>query len=682
METRWVCAGLMAAAGALLIAPLPTRVKRGAWVVLAVAATWNGVALNARPANLVANNLVHYWLGAKYPVPYADFYRAVQAARDTAQVGMRDLARPKERVRAGKWERRAYYIDLLRAEHVAFDPLQPLDSLAARAHTSGAVHAEADRILAHDLPARLIAPFRRDVSASVGAMRGRPFVDDYGFNGSPFYVLVRSLDPSLYVPFNARLGWMGLLGEFLCAIAFVWVAGSAIGLGRWERVASIALLFSSWDFVGYVLPGLVFGGVWIPVAVAAWAMGRRRPVIAGSAIAWAGLLKLFPFVLLLPAVSRLARARFRPRPDATPAAWAGRLLLACGVATLVLGGAAELTGHRWAGFFAKITAEFHGVNLLNNVSLGQTLAALGVSRHSLLLPLLALGVLVLLAAVFFGDRAEDEGDVLARRTLVLATATGLFLSSWINYYALVPLVMAPWYARERPRLMALVVASFALAFTLPEFDARLLRTVPALHVLKLLPYAFAPVAMLALELHPSVWPSRARRFALGAAQVLLVLTLLETGRMAAARHFEKDAEWQLAHGDLEGAIASDRRVLQLVPGNAAVRAGLAQALALSGRAAEAEGEYANAVATAPDDPILRGDLATLLMAGGRWDEAGAQLDAARTLSPDDEPTLRSLALVRSQQGRHAASDSLFARARELDPDDAELVAMRAESGAH
>ena len=84
---------------------------------------------------------------------------------------------------------------------------------------------------------------------------------------------------------------MGLAGQFLGAIAFVWIAGSAIGLGRWERAASIALLFASWDFVGYVLPGLVFGGVWIPVAVAAWAMGRRRPALAGTAIAWAGLLK-------------------------------------------------------------------------------------------------------------------------------------------------------------------------------------------------------------------------------------------------------------------------------------------------------------------------------------------------------------------------------------------------------
>jgi len=680
VETRWVCAAFMAAAAALLMAPLSARVKRAAWITLALAATWNGFALTARPGNLVANNLVHYWLGAKYPVPYADFYRAVQAARDTAQVGMRDLAHPKERVRSGKWERRAYYIDLLRAEHVAFDPLVPLDSLATRARTSGAVRAEADRILAGDLPARLIAPFRRDVDASVGAMRGRPFVDDYGFNGSPFYVLLRSLDPSLYRPFSARLGWMGLVGQFLGALAFVWIAGSAIGLGRWERAASIALLFASWDFVGYVLPGLVFGGVWIPVAVAAWAMGRRRPGLAGTAIAWAGLLKLFPFVLVLPAVARLARARFRPRAGATSAGWAARLLLACFVGTLVLGGLAELTGHHWAGFFGKIVAEFHGVKLLNDVSLDQALAALGVSRHSLLLPLLALGVLVLLAAVFFGDRAEDEGDVLARRTLVLATATGLFLSSWINYYALVPLVMVPWYARERPRLMALVVASFALAFALPEFDSTLLRTVPALHLLKLLPYALAPVTMLAVELEPAAWPGRARRFAVTAAQVLLVLVLLETGRMAAARHFAGDAEWQAAHGDLAGAIESGRHALQLVPGNAAVRGGLAQALALSGRADDAESEYASAVATAPDDPLLRGDLATLLMAAGRWDEAAAQLEAARTLTPDDEPTLRSLAQVRRQQGRRPESDSLFARARELDPDDAEVVSLRAESG--
>lgn len=674
MEPRWVCACLMAGAGLLLALPLPERLRRIAWVGLAVAGAWNGFALSARPYNLVGSNLVHYYLGAKYPIHYADFYRMVQAARDTAQVGMRDLADPRDYVRAGKWARRAYYIDLMRARDQRFDPLEPLDSLAAHARYSGAIRAEADAILLRGLPADRIASFRRDVDASVGTMAGRSFVDDYGFNGSPFYVLLRRLDPSLYLPFDRRLGWTGLAGQFVLAIGFVWIVGSAIALSPWERVASIALLFASWDFIGYVLPGLVFGGVWIPVAVMAWAVGRDRPVTAGLAVAWAGLLKLFPFVLLLPALVRLVRSRLGPAEDPRSAASAMRLLATCVAATLVLGALAQLGGRTWVEFFHKIAAEFRGLDLRNDVSLGQSLAVLGVSRDSLLRPLLVLATLGLLAAAFFGDAAADRGVTRARRTLVLASATGLLLSSWNNYYAILPLVMLPFEARGRRLVPALVAGSFAVAFFLPEFDARILRGAPALHLLKLLPYWIAPVVMLARELRPATWTGRVRRSVTTLAQCLLLLTLAETARAGFSRSFERQADASLAGGDAAGAIALYRRGIQLVPGNAGAHASLAEALLLSGQPAAARAEFALAASLAPGDAVIRDNYGRLLMMQRDWDDAANQLDAARALHPDDEEVLRTLAMARDQQGRAAESRVLLRRARELDPDDARVAA--------
>jgi len=361
---RGVCAGLTLLCGGLLsLAPRKpsSRAVRAAWIALIVVGVANGLALNLQPANLLNGNLSLYYLGAKYPAPYGDTYRLIQAGTDRPQIGIRDLDHPAALLRETAAQRRAYYIDLLRAARVPFDPLAPLDSLARRAIESGAVADEARRILEKGLPAHRVAEFRHDARVAVARANRTPLTYDFGYNGSPFYGLIRRADPSLYAPYGPLAAGLNTAWQLLGVALLAWLGGAALGLALDERLAAAALLVGSWDFTGFALPGLMFTELWVPIAIAAWAMRRRRAVAAGVAIAFAGLLKLFPFVLLLPALVAAARS-LRPsgREALTPATrrWALTLVAACALATPVLGLLAVLSGRSWWDFVHKIVVQF------------------------------------------------------------------------------------------------------------------------------------------------------------------------------------------------------------------------------------------------------------------------------------------------------------------------------------
>src|SRR5262249_28287528 len=196
-------------------------------------------------------------------------------------------------------EQRAYYIDLLRTANASFDPLAPLDSLAARARDAGLIEAEARRILAQRLPQARIAEYRRDVRAMLTMGQGAHVTLDYGYNGSPFYGFLRLADPTLHMPFGRLPALAGLLWQLLGVALIAALAGAALGLSLEERLAVAALILVCSEFTEYVMSGLVFTELWAPVLLAAWALRRNRQALAGVAIAVAGLLKIFPFLLAL-----------------------------------------------------------------------------------------------------------------------------------------------------------------------------------------------------------------------------------------------------------------------------------------------------------------------------------------------------------------------------------------------
>src|SRR5882762_1266772 len=308
LADRAAPSAFMLAAAGLLALPMPARRARVAWLSLIVLGLGYDLALNLQPANFPAPNFVHYYLGAKYAAPYLDTYRLIRAGQGLPQIGMRDLDHPESIVGWTVKERRLYYIDLLRASHVPFDPLAPLDSLAARARDSGAVEAEARYILASRLPAWRIAEYRRDVRTAASIGQAERLALDYGYNGSPFYGLVRQLDPTLHLPFGRPAALAGLAWQLFGVALIAWLAGLALGLSAIERLAVAALILVSDDFSTFAMSGLIFTELWVPILVLAYALRSGRHALAGAAIAFAGLMKLFPFLLTLVAVVPLVHS--------------------------------------------------------------------------------------------------------------------------------------------------------------------------------------------------------------------------------------------------------------------------------------------------------------------------------------------------------------------------------------
>jgi tetratricopeptide (TPR) repeat protein len=671
---RGVCAGLTLVASVLLAQgsrARPMRALRLAWIAVLIAGVANGLALNLQPANRINTNLSQYYLGAKYPVPYADTYRLVQAAGDQPQIGIRDLDRPERILRSSSAEQRAYYLDLLRAERVSFDPLLPLDSLARRARESGAVTAQARRLLEGRLPAARIDGFRRDVRVAVAGAVRQPLTGDFGYNGSPFYGFVRQADPTLHLPYGPLAAWANALWQLLGVALFAWIAGSALGLTLDERLAAAALIVASWDFAGFAMPGLVFTELWVPVAIAAWAMRRRRAVVAGVAIAFAGLLKLFPFLLLLPAVVAFARSFRSPARDAVAPAtrrWALALLAAGAVAALLLGASSALTGRSWPDFMHKIMVEFATApNPINSANPVAALMTLGISYDSPFMRVVPLLGIALLVALFLRSDDSQFHAALPRRALVLMVAAGWLVRSWLNYYAVVPLLLLPAYARARRRTAAAMAVAMAVAYLLPDFDDPLILERSWLHLLKLVPYVLLPAWMVAVELGGLRWSRVERRVAAGVAVVLVLAAGAEAWRQSRVHQLAEEAGGEFGAGRVEEALARYRALLRLSPGNALACRREAIALATLGRMDEALASFGRAVGLSPRDAAARDDYGRGLLMAGRAGEAAAQFEAARLLTPEDPQVLFMLARARLSQGRRSEAVELLSRARELEP---------------
>ncbi len=686
LDDRAVCAALMAAGGALLALRPRPRLARLAWLALLVLGLANALAISLMPRNLVNINVVHYYLGAKYSFPYSSLYQLINASLERPQVGMRDLDHPPAVVREDPRAQRAYYIGLLRDRGGDFDPLAPLAELRRRADESGALRDEAERILRENLRADQIDEFRGDVHRALIIERaeeniraeGRNITWDYGFNGSPLYALVRRIDPTLHRPFGRETAWLNLGWQILAALVMAWATGLALGLDTNGRLAISALLFASWDFVGWALPGLIFAGMWLPVAMALLAMRRRHAPAAGVAIAWAGLIKLFPFILALPAGCRLLRTAWvrKRRPGESPAArWSCRLLVWCGLGVVVLASLALLSGRSWLEFSEKIFAQFQTKGyLLNSVSLSQLLMIAGIYSSPLLV-LLPAAALFFLALLFLQRSDTDFATALPRRALLLLAATGWLVQTWFSYYAIVQLMLLPLLARRHRLAAAGMAGATAIAFLLPEYDDPLLLATPMLHALKIAPYVLVPAWLVALEFKEMALSPRARRVLIAAVVLLLAATGGEAIRKRAVRHEDETAGEYLDRGDAANALEHYQRMLTIAPREPMGHMNRAIAFMKLGRDMEAGTGFARAVALAPEIPEARRNYGRWLLQAGRLDEAEAQFTAGLALRPYDETLLFDLARVRLEQDRVADARALLFQARELNPRNQRVTAL-------
>jgi len=676
------CAILMAVGAVLLFVKLKERTSRIVWSILLFLGTIHAIGMCLLPENLLSRNVVHYYLGAKYSFPYSKFYSLTSAATDRPQIFMHDLDHPPGFIRDDSSEQRAYFIDLLRAEKIEFDPMIPLADLQRLAQESGAVHREAQRILQENLPPDQIENFCRDVKSALITENpdrdiegiGNDITLDFGYNGSPFYSLVRHLDPTLYFPFGRATALLNLAWQVVGILASVWLIGSALGMGSTSRIAAAALIFASWDYVAWDLPGLSFAGFWLPIAIACRAISRNRALIGGAAIAWAGLFKLFPFALLILSVVELVRSAWRKLRGSANNEWRfGLIVTASGIAaTIVFGGIAVPSGRPWSEFLDKIIVQFSSdAYVANNVSVGQLLLTFGIYRSPITTLVSVTALVFLTWLIWRSDSVESRSRVL----LLLLAAMPWFTYLWFNYYTIAPLVLLA-FAAQRHRLGAAIgAASLAVVFALPPFDDPSLTGNQLLWLVKVIPYVAIPAWLAYVEFGAQFRERVVRRVGLIAAVVLIVILGGEAVRQSMIRRYDAEGGRYLNQGQAQAALGCYNSLLGIAPGNAMAQMSKGICLAGMRQYDEAETSFRRAAELAPDQPHTFLNLAHLLFMRGKLNEARVEIEKAKALAPCDDAIWVERARIVSALGDRSAAKTMLTRALELNPQNREAQAL-------
>jgi tetratricopeptide (TPR) repeat protein len=687
-ESRLICAALTAIVFLLVLANPRARRFRAVILGLVIAVGLANAFLLIHK-RLVHSNLTHYYLGAKYGVPYFDFYKVTTAAMGKPQLMYRDLREPDRMFRSDPREQRLYYIGLLRQVGISFPDSATLDQLAETCHSRGLLGKEAAAILKQELTPGRVTALRNDLA------RLKLDVDDFGFNGSPLYTLIRQVDPSLHRLFGPAVCLINLAWQWAALFFMAFLAGRIFQWTREDALLVVALLLASWDYTGWALNGLTTAGWMLPVMLALWGFRRRSPMLAGFGIAWAGLIKLFPFVLVLPIVVILARQMLSRQLTATGKE-AAKTLVACVVSTVALAVISSLTGRPWTEFFEKISIQFQDSSFLNNsVGVSNIFLTLGLGK--------SLSIILPQATVFFAilwilwmRKDEDLRERLPALALVLLASMAWLTRTWFNYYAIIGFFLVPGLLQRNRRAAVFLLALFALGGFLPDFGFAYREPFTFLPIVKILGYLILPVAAIAMEINdikqvPNSAPGRDRlsqwffgreQLILSAGAALSVVficaeiygansarTNLSAGRElyrkgavsearlffeTAVKHAPRDAaaRIELAQAmadlqDFEGALAQYRKAVELNPTYAPARSRLGVLLAQGGRQEEALAQFTEAAKLMPYDETIQFNLGSALLSIGQKDEASAHCRTALDINPDFPPARKQLESISS-----------------------------------
>ena len=641
-ESHRICAALTAIV-LLLVLASPRSARFRAIVLGLVIALGIANAFLLIHKRLVHSNLTHYYLGAKYNVPYFDFYKVMTAALGKPQVMYRDLREPDKMFRSDPREQRLYYIGLLRQNAVAFAENATLKELETTCRSGGLLDKEAAAVLDKNLnPARVIA-LRDDLA------RLKLDVDDFGFNGSPLYTLVRQVDPSLHRAFGPAVCLINMAWQWAALFLMAFLAGRILQWTREEVLLVVALLLASWDYSGWALNGLTTAGWMLPVMLALWGFHRRNPGLAGFGIAWAGLIKLFPFVLVLPLGVIVVR-QYLSRQFTATGKEALKTLAACAVSTAVLAAISSLGGG-WAEFFQKISIQFQGSNYLNNsVGISSIFLSTGLAK--------SLSIILPQATVFFAilwilwmRKEEDLRQRLPAIGLLLLASMAWLTQTWFNYYAIIGLFLIPVLLRGNRRAAIVLLALFALCGVLPDYGFVYPGPFTFLPIVKALGYLLLPLVAIAMEIrdikqvqNSAAGRDRLSQWFFGREQMILsVGVALSVVFVCAEIYRANSARQNLSAGrDLyrKGAVSESRQFFESAvshaPRDAAARIELAQAMADLQDFDGALAQYLKAVELKPTYAPTRSRLGVLLIQSGKKEEALAQFQEAARLMPYEE----------------------------------------------
>jgi tetratricopeptide (TPR) repeat protein len=130
-----------------------------------------------------------------------------------------------------------------------------------------------------------------------------------------------------------------------------------------------------------------------------------------------------------------------------------------------------------------------------------------------------------------------------------------------------------------------------------------------------------------------------------------------------------DADRRALQGEIDGAAAGYRAVIEAEPAGVDARVRLAQILLTHGRADEAVELLAEAVALAPHEPVLHGKLGRGLERMGRFEQSLAAYDAGLALHPDARDLRDGRWRCLNRLGRREELLAEAERAIMLDPTD-------------
>jgi len=442
------------------------EVKQFTWAFVALAAF---VVLSAHglsiPRTLTGErvhtwNQFHYYVGSKYfgELGYFDLYAATMSADDDWLAGGGDPD--------------AGFAHVRRTRDMHTYRLVPRDQAAA-SFDRGAITPERLAELGADT---------RFIGELAGHEKSRRMLSDLGYNpappwtllgtplanvvdlGGPLYPLITASDVfALAVVFAAL--WWGF-GLRTAAVATVWLHAMPFNHGR--------------------MTGAFFTYDWLAAAAVAWACWEReRPTLAGVALSWAAMTRVFPGLIAIPIVARVAWSLARRRPlDPRRKAFAVAFCASCAVLLVASHG----TGRglqTWPEWVEKIRmhsdhhprtgAERVGLGKLvqhapregrfwrtNRKAKGSALERQQTVKHAVML---LGGALCLLAVA----RAEDADAMLLMLFAVwlLTTSSRYYASIWVLVFAL---------PRAGPRFVGgvMLLAMLASHFALPSVGGRYL----------------------------------------------------------------------------------------------------------------------------------------------------------------------------------------------------------------
>ena len=672
-ESRLFCAALTAAIAAMvLMNPRAARVRLVLGLLIALGIANAFLLIHKRD---VHSNLTHYFLGAKYRIPYFDFYKVTAAAMGHPQALYRDLREPDRLFRADPREQRLYTLGLLRQGNVAFPESATLDELAEACRSAGLVEREAQEILDRAMEPGQAAALRNDLA------KLKLDVDDFGFNGSPLYALIRQIDPTLHRPFGPAVCRVNLLWQWAALFAMALLAARAFRWTREDALLVVALIVASWDYTGWALNGLIAAGWMLPAMLALWGFHRRNPWLAGFGIAWAGLIKLFPFILLLPPAILLLRQLLARQ--VTPAGRdAAKTIAACALFGAALAAAGSLTGLSWLEFLRKIAVQFQDSSYLNNsAGISGVLLTLGLSRSlSIILPQIT--VFFALLWILWMHKEDDLRARLPSVSLLLLASMPWLTQTWLNYYAVIGLFLLPELLRNDRRAANVLLVLFSVGAFLPEFGFAYPQRFALLPIVKGLGYLLLPLAAIALEIGniqrtPDLLRGRdpvsqglfGRLYGILTAGVALSLIVLcvelyvthsMRSNLAAGRDLYRK-------GAIREALPFFESAARHAPWNAAARIELGQTLADLRDIEGALAQYRIAVEQKPDSAPARSRLGVLLIQIGQKDEALAQFQEAARLMPYDETIQLNCGSALLSVGKKTEAAQHFRTALDINP---------------